>query len=155
MTVNNAVLCGSRQARHVRPARSSPTRGELQEVFLGEDNYVSVQIPPGIANGYKAYGDKMVILANCASEPHRARRDAPARPVHPGNPLRLGPQAWIAAEHERSPTLVVSADATAGQLRRRRDGPRAFYEREHGAVLSTAIDKYIWVTVKRHGEHLR
>ena len=29
-----------------------------------------MQIPPGIANGYKAYGDKMVILANCATEPH-------------------------------------------------------------------------------------
>ena len=27
-------------------------------------------MPPGIANGYKAYGDKMVILANCATEPH-------------------------------------------------------------------------------------
>ena len=28
----------------------------------------------------------------------------------------------------------------------------AFYEREHGAVFSTAINKYIYVTVKRHGE---
>jgi D-glycero-alpha-D-manno-heptose-7-phosphate kinase len=28
----------------------------------------------------------------------------------------------------------------------------AFYERDHGAVLSTTIDKYIYVTVKRHGE---
>lgn len=28
----------------------------------------------------------------------------------------------------------------------------AYYERDHGAVLSTAIDKYIWVTVKRHSE---
>jgi len=27
-----------------------------------------------------------------------------------------------------------------------------FYEREYGAVLSTAIDKYIYVTVKRHGD---
>lgn len=27
----------------------------------------------------------------------------------------------------------------------------AFYERDYGAVFSTAIDKYIWVTVKRHG----
>src|ERR1041384_5323705 len=26
-----------------------------------------------------------------------------------------------------------------------------FYEREPGAVFSTAIDKYIYVTVKRHG----
>jgi dTDP-4-dehydrorhamnose 3,5-epimerase len=48
----------------------SPTRGELQEVFFGEDNYCLVQMPPGIANGYKAFGDKMVILANCATEPH-------------------------------------------------------------------------------------
>jgi len=28
----------------------------------------------------------------------------------------------------------------------------AFYEREFGAVLSTTIDKYVYVTVKRHGE---
>src|SRR5215471_3548012 len=27
-----------------------------------------------------------------------------------------------------------------------------FYERDYGAVLSTAIDKYTYVTVKRHGE---
>ncbi len=27
-----------------------------------------------------------------------------------------------------------------------------FYERQYGAVLSTAIDKYIYVTVKRHGD---
>ncbi len=27
----------------------------------------------------------------------------------------------------------------------------SFYEREYGAVLSTAIDKYIYVTVKKHG----
>ena len=27
-----------------------------------------------------------------------------------------------------------------------------FYEREYGAVLSTTIDKYLYVTVKRHGE---
>jgi D-glycero-alpha-D-manno-heptose-7-phosphate kinase len=27
-----------------------------------------------------------------------------------------------------------------------------FYEREYGAVLSTTIDKYIYVTVKRHGD---
>ena len=52
----------------------SPTKGELQEVFFGEDNYVLVQIPPGIANGYKAYGDKLVILANAATEPHDPTR---------------------------------------------------------------------------------
>jgi len=53
----------------IRP--DSPTKGKLQEVFIGDDNHCLVQIPPGIANGYKAYGDKMVILANCGTEPHR------------------------------------------------------------------------------------
>ena len=28
------------------------------ELFIGEDNYCLVQIPPGITNGYKAYGNK-------------------------------------------------------------------------------------------------
>ena len=70
MTVNNAVLSGRAKLVLYDPREDSPTRGELQEIFLGEDNYVLVQIPPGIANGYKAYGDKLVILANAASLPH-------------------------------------------------------------------------------------
>ena len=70
MTVNNAVLSGRAKLVLFDLRDDSPTKGELQEIFLGEDNYVLVQIPPGIANGYKAYGDKMVILANAATEPH-------------------------------------------------------------------------------------
>ena len=70
MTVNNAVVSGRAKLvlYDIRP--DSPTKGELMEVFLGEDNHVLVQIPPGIANGYKGYGDKQVILANCATIPH-------------------------------------------------------------------------------------
>ena len=71
MTVNNAVLSGRAKLVLYDLREGSPTKGELQEIYLGEDNYVLVQIPPGIANGYKAYGDSMVILANCATEPHR------------------------------------------------------------------------------------
>lgn len=70
MTVNNAVISGHAKLVMYDMREASKTRGELQEVFLGEDNYVLVQIPSGIANGYKAYGDKLVILANAASEPH-------------------------------------------------------------------------------------
>ena len=71
MTVSNAVVSGRARLVMYDLRLDSPTKGELQEVFFGEDNYVLVQIPPGIANGYKAYGDKMVIMANAASEPHR------------------------------------------------------------------------------------
>ncbi len=70
MTVNNAVIAGRAKLVMYDLRRHSPTYGELQEVFFGEDNYVLVQIPPGIANGYKAYGNQMVIMANCATEPH-------------------------------------------------------------------------------------
>lgn len=70
MTLNNAVLSGRAKLVLYDVREGSPTHGVLQEIFLGEDNYCLVQIPPGIANGYKAYGDKLVILANCASAPH-------------------------------------------------------------------------------------
>jgi dTDP-4-dehydrorhamnose 3,5-epimerase len=70
MTVNNAVISGHAKLVMYDMRKKLPTFGEIQEVFFGEDNYVLIQIPPGIANGYKAYGDKMVILANCATEPH-------------------------------------------------------------------------------------
>jgi dTDP-4-dehydrorhamnose 3,5-epimerase len=70
MTVNNAVLAGRAKLVMYDLRAGSPTLGVLQEVFFGEDNYCLVQIPPGIANGYKAYGGQQVILANCASTPH-------------------------------------------------------------------------------------
>ena len=70
MTVNNAVISGRAKLVMYDLREQSPTRGVLQEVFLGEDHYVLVQMPPGIANGYKAFGDRMVILANCATHPH-------------------------------------------------------------------------------------
>ena len=101
----------------------SPTKGELQEIYLGEDNYVLVQIPPGIANGYKAYGDKQVILANAATEPHdpdeMLRLDRPL----PARSRTTGRAAMASRAPVRRPALIVTQDADAGQLRRRRHGP--------------------------------
>ncbi|MBI4596907.1 MAG: dTDP-4-dehydrorhamnose 3,5-epimerase family protein [Candidatus Omnitrophica bacterium] len=71
MTLHNAVISGRAKLVMYDGRKGSPSYGTIQEVFLGEDNYVLVQIPPGITNGYKAYGDRLVILANCATEPHR------------------------------------------------------------------------------------
>jgi dTDP-4-dehydrorhamnose 3,5-epimerase len=70
MTVNNAVMVGHAKLVLYDGREDSPTKGEVMELFIGEDNYCLVQIPPGITNGYKAYGDKLVILANCATEAH-------------------------------------------------------------------------------------
>ena len=102
MTVNNAVMVGRAKLVLYDLREGSPTKGELQEIFLGEDNYVLVQIPPGIANGYKAYGDSMVVLANCATEPHRPEEMLRMPPGHAGHPLRLGAAQWL-SEAGRAP----------------------------------------------------
>lgn len=70
MTPNNAVVVGRIKLVLYDARAGSPTRGEVMELFIGEDNYCLVQIPPGIVNGYKAYGDTPAVLANCATEPH-------------------------------------------------------------------------------------
>ena len=81
-SISKAVISGRDKLVIYDLREQSPTHGELQEVFLGEDNYVLVQIPPGIANGYKAYGDKLVILANCATEPHDPNEIVRIDPFH-------------------------------------------------------------------------
>jgi dTDP-4-dehydrorhamnose 3,5-epimerase len=90
MTVNNAVISGRAKLVLYDLREDSPTHGALQEVFLGEDNYVLVQIPPGIANGYKAYGDKMVVLANAATIPHDPEEMERIDPFDNGIPYDWG-----------------------------------------------------------------
>lgn len=51
---------------------SSPTKDQMQEVFLGETNYQLLTIPPGIAYGWKNLLPEMAVLANCATEAWRA-----------------------------------------------------------------------------------
>ncbi|MBI2542901.1 MAG: dTDP-4-dehydrorhamnose 3,5-epimerase family protein [Candidatus Aenigmarchaeota archaeon] len=70
MVVNNAVVSGRAKLVLYDMREDSPTKGELMEIFLGDDNYVLVQIPPGVANGFKAVGNERTILANCATIPH-------------------------------------------------------------------------------------
>ena len=88
MTLNNVVISGRAKLVMYDKREGSPTFGEIQEVFFGEDNYVLVQMPPGIVNGYKAYGDKMVILANCATEPHDPDEMIRIDPFHNDIPYR-------------------------------------------------------------------
>jgi len=55
--------------------------------------------------------------------------------------------------HRRQqPSLVISRTPLRISFAGGGTDLAAYYERDHGAVLSTAIDKYIWVTVKRHSE---
>ena len=71
MTLNYAVISGVIKLVLYDPREDSQTKGEIQELFVGEDNYMLVKIPPGIYNGFKGIGTKPAIVANCATMPHR------------------------------------------------------------------------------------
>ncbi|MHA1693698.1 MAG: dTDP-4-dehydrorhamnose 3,5-epimerase family protein [Candidatus Helarchaeota archaeon] len=70
MTLNYAVIVGNIKLVLYDNRKGSTTYKELQEIFIGEDNYCLVQVPPGIINGFKAVGNKKAIVANCATHPY-------------------------------------------------------------------------------------
>jgi dTDP-4-dehydrorhamnose 3,5-epimerase len=72
----------------------SPTKGQLDEFFLGPDNYALVIIPPGVWNGFKGMTDPHAIVANCCTHPHDPGRSE-RKPPHDGDI----PYDWAVREH--------------------------------------------------------
>lgn len=70
MTLNYAVPHGNIKFVLYDDRIDSPTRGEIQEIFLGPDNYCLVTVPPMVWNGFKGIGSDMAVVANCSSIPH-------------------------------------------------------------------------------------
>jgi dTDP-4-dehydrorhamnose 3,5-epimerase len=70
MTLNYAVPFGHIKLVLYDDRENSLTKGELQEIFLGPDNYSLVTIPPLVWNGFKGIGTEISILANCSDIPH-------------------------------------------------------------------------------------
>lgn len=70
MTLNYAVPQGSIKFVLFDDREGSPTKDEIQEIFLGPDNYCLVTVPPLIWNGFKGIGQHTAIVANCATMPH-------------------------------------------------------------------------------------
>jgi dTDP-4-dehydrorhamnose 3,5-epimerase len=70
MTLNYTVPQGAIKFVLYDDRSRSPTKGEVQEVFLGPDNYCRVTVPPMIWNGFKGIGTGTAIVANCASITH-------------------------------------------------------------------------------------
>lgn len=72
MVLNYAVPVGRIKFVLYDDRKDSQTKGEVQEVFMGEDNYCLVTVPPMVWNGFKGIGTEMALVANCASLPHDA-----------------------------------------------------------------------------------
>ena len=70
MTLNYAVPVGRIKLVLYDDREESPTRGVLEEHFLGPDNYALVMVPPMVWNGFKGIGTDMALVANCATIAH-------------------------------------------------------------------------------------
>ena len=86
MTLNYAVVFGTIKLVLYDDRETSPTKGEIQEIFLGEENYCLVTIPPLIWNGFKGMGTTKAIIANCATIPHDPEEIKRRDPFDPAIP---------------------------------------------------------------------
>ncbi|MBI4180076.1 dTDP-4-dehydrorhamnose 3,5-epimerase family protein [bacterium] len=74
MTLNYACIFGRVKVALYDDRARSPTKGEIQEVFLGIDCYNLLIIPPDVWNGFKGMVAPCAIIANCCTHPHDPSR---------------------------------------------------------------------------------
>ncbi|MBI2932231.1 MAG: dTDP-4-dehydrorhamnose 3,5-epimerase family protein [Planctomycetes bacterium] len=94
MTLHYACIFGRIKLVVYDDREASPTRGQLQEFFLGPDDYSLVIIPPGLWNGFKGMSDPYALVANCASHPHDMSKQERLDPFK--NPI---PYDWAVRCH--------------------------------------------------------
>ena len=70
MTLNYAVISGEIKFVLYDDRPTSKTKGVVEEYFLSPENYCLITVPPFIWNGFKGIGEKVSIVANCATIPH-------------------------------------------------------------------------------------
>jgi dTDP-4-dehydrorhamnose 3,5-epimerase len=80
MTLNYACIFGRIKLVLYDERESSSTRGTLTEIFLGQDNYSLVTIPPEVWNGFKGMSEPYAIVANCSTHPHDPSRSSRVDP---------------------------------------------------------------------------
>lgn len=65
-----AVVKGMVKVALYDAREGSPTRGQVDEFFLGEQNNILLKIPVGVMHGYKTVGTEPSLLINFPSEPY-------------------------------------------------------------------------------------
>lgn len=88
MTLNYAVPIGRIKLVLYDDRKGSPTKGEIQEIFLGPDNYCLVTIPPLVWNGFKGIGGETALVANCSTIPHDPEEITRRDPRDPSIPYQ-------------------------------------------------------------------
>lgn len=69
-TINLAVPVGVVKLVMYDPRAESATAGQVQEIFLGPENYCLVTVPPGLWYGFQGIGIQTALVANCCTLPY-------------------------------------------------------------------------------------
>jgi len=70
MTLHYAVPIGNIKVVIYDDREGSGTKGEVQEIYMGEDNYCLLRIPPMLWSGFKGMSPYPALIANCTDLPH-------------------------------------------------------------------------------------
>ncbi len=69
-TDNIAVVKGMLKLVLYDPRDGSSTKGEVNELFIGEHNPLLVQVPKDVYHGWKCISELEAIVINCPTEPY-------------------------------------------------------------------------------------
>lgn len=70
MTQHFAVPVGKIKLVIYDDREDSQTQSQLEDLEIGEDNYLLVKIPPGVWYGFKGISREPALIANCTDLPH-------------------------------------------------------------------------------------
>ena len=70
MTLNYAVPVGAINLVLYDDREESSTKGQIQEIAMGESDYKLVRVPAMVWNAFQGIGEQAAMVANCATLPH-------------------------------------------------------------------------------------
>lgn len=71
---NQVIVKGMAKIALYDQREDSPTKGMVNEFFIGEDNPILISIPQLVAHGFKAYGSGPAYLVNTVTEPYNHQK---------------------------------------------------------------------------------
>ena len=82
VTRNYVVLSGMIKFVLFDERVSSSTTGVIQEIYMGDQNYVRVTIPPGLWTGFKNIGTTPAMVCDIVDHPHDPTESRRSDPHH-------------------------------------------------------------------------
>lgn len=67
---NLMVISGMMKVALFDDREASPTRGKVDQFYLGDYNQKLLHIPPGVYHGFKCVSVQEALVLNCPSEPY-------------------------------------------------------------------------------------